>query len=499
MKKIIQLVIFFSILTLSVLYTNANYHFGDLNQVEHLPHIYVKIDKHYLERDFYTSYAKHINPRYYYSLLLAKISKYIPVKWIFYLLTLFSNFMILAITYYISKILTSNYLLSYLVLLILILFNEPNIGKATMILDSYLTPQLMAISLVLISFVTSLKRKYWTSSLFLILSIFIHPTIAILMLLPTLISIMFNKIKLQYILFLFFTVFLVTYFAFIRNSVTNIINDKTYIYLLAYFRHPHHYIPSSFPIRDYYIFILLEILYGITLWHLIKLKINCTVYKIFFITNIYCLFLMFIGYLFVEIIPVKQIVQLQVFRIVFYIRWTSIITITITLYEFTKQIVSKRRLRYLLVVLILIIVYSNFIHHNRNILKPDISPRLSRNRSKLFEFILNNTDKNALFITPYDFGDLRTNVKRAIIVDWKSFPFNEKYMVQWYSRIRDIYGDQPEKFDSNYHQIGDVRLFKLKNKYNANYAILYTETETNFKISYSDSHYKLVNLKYFKK
>ena len=98
-------------------------------------------------------------------------------------------------------------------------------------------------------------------------------------------------------------------------------------------------------------------------------------------------------------------------------------------------------------------------------------------------YIRNNTEKNAIFLTPPNFGTLRIIGERAIIVDFKAFPFLDEAMLEWKQRIIDCYGaskasgfDAMLEFDQNYKEITDSKMLYLSKKYDASYSVLYNTT-----------------------
>ena len=122
------------------------------------------------------------------------------------------------------------------------------------------------------------------------------------------------------------------------------------------------------------------------------------------------------------------------------------------------------------------------------------SNHLTANQSNLVKFIRKNTSSTSVFLSPHLFGFIRTEAERAIVIDFKAFPFKETVMLEWYRRIEDCYGLQENSFEKVYQNLDDARIQELQKKYNFNYAILYQETETKIPVIYSDSEYKIIDL-----
>ena len=117
------------------------------------------------------------------------------------------------------------------------------------------------------------------------------------------------------------------------------------------------------------------------------------------------------------------------------------------------------------------------------------------------KYISNNTDINAVFLTPPNFGKLRISAQRAIVVDFKAFPFSDIAMKEWKTRIDSCYGNTNfigfealSDLDNNYKSIDDKRIKELQQLYDFQYIVLYEETKTILPILYQNSSYKLIKI-----
>ena len=119
----------------------------------------------------------------------------------------------------------------------------------------------------------------------------------------------------------------------------------------------------------------------------------------------------------------------------------------------------------------------------------------------IFKYALESTPKDAVFLTPPDFGQFRLLARRSIVVDFKSFPFQDWAMVEWKQRLDDCYGVTEKggwkarnEMDDNYHFITDDKIRSLSGKYDIAYAVLYLDTASNLPVVYEDEHYKIVEI-----
>ncbi len=119
--------------------------------------------------------------------------------------------------------------------------------------------------------------------------------------------------------------------------------------------------------------------------------------------------------------------------------------------------------------------------------------------SEIITYIRTKTGEDDIFLTPPLWGELRLYAGRAIVVDFKAFPFNDSAMLEWYNRMTNCYGVTKEKgfatignYNDNYMTINDTKLMELKNRYRCSYAVLYNATSTSFDVVSADNYYKLV-------
>lgn len=112
-----------------------------------------------------------------------------------------------------------------------------------------------------------------------------------------------------------------------------------------------------------------------------------------------------------------------------------------------------------------------------------------------------NTPPDALFLAPPEFGRFRLAARRGLVVDFKSFPWQDEDMLRWKERLDDCYGgtdglgfDAARRMDARYHEIGEERILAVALKYGATYAVLYADTPTELPVIYRNDAYKVVRL-----
>jgi len=71
----------------------------------------------------------------------------------------------------------------------------------------------------------------------------------------------------------------------------------------------------------------------------------------------------------------------------------------------------------------------------------EIKSVLGKDGTELSKFAKENTPEDSTFLTPPNWGQFRVLARRAIVVDFKSFLFSDREMLEWYNRIISCYGE----------------------------------------------------------
>lgn len=490
------------LLLLAIITVNSHYHFGDINHIEQLPHIFAHQDETYLVNDFFVTYAREINPRFYYAKVIAYLSGFMQLEHLFYLTTLVANYCIFLITFCCVKDLgtklhqneTYKHFIAYISVVLLPLFTFGQLGGAGLIIEQTLVPQLVAMPLILVAYWQSTKGNFPLVLVCCLVAVFMQPSLVLLTLLPICANLLLQKISLFQLLKTFvlgLLVTLATYILFIRYSHSFVLPDQDFIQILAYFRHPHHYIPSLFPPKDYIITFLMLGTLSASLVYFSRYDKKTVLTKYFVTTVLLSLVVLVAGYLFVEVFPLRIVVSLQTFRITFLLRWIFVVVTPMAAAIFFSQRLENKRGNTLIASIVCIFVVTTLLRGHNSIVSPQIT-MATPHQTRLYEYLAHETPQDAIFLTPHNFGDMRIIPRRAIVVDTKAFPFNDSYMQEWYERVKNIYGNGD--FVENYKAMTNEKLHWLKDFYQFDYAILFTETATAHTVIYEDSNYKVIRM-----
>lgn len=114
-----------------------------------------------------------------------------------------------------------------------------------------------------------------------------------------------------------------------------------------------------------------------------------------------------------------------------------------------------------------------------------------------------NTTPQAIFLVPPSMGIFRLLAERAVVVDFKAFPFQDQAMVEWRERLFDCYG-KPEStsigframsdLEGNYRRIDDTHLARLATRYGCSFAVLFRDTPVTAPILFENEKFKVVPL-----
>jgi len=121
--------------------------------------------------------------------------------------------------------------------------------------------------------------------------------------------------------------------------------------------------------------------------------------------------------------------------------------------------------------------------------------------SPLASFARKLTAEDSVFLVPPNLGSWRLLAHRAIVVDFKVFPFQDGAMAEWYERMLDCYGSPHcggfsgcDELDNQYRRITEEQMLETRRKYGATHAVLYSETPCDMPVLFQDALYKVVRI-----
>lgn len=337
-----------------VITTIYNYKgFGIGNHIEQLPLILRSFDSNYLGNDFFVNEGVKSIARHYFLTFITKLAgteQNLP--FLFLALTFISNISISVITYFTAnKLFNKSNIVGLVASALVMSISTFSLGRGGVLFQSMLLPSTVVYPLILAAIFLVLNDKLLYGIIICGLSSILHPLIGlevgVILLATYIIFQLFCKPKsaegqhkeviYSIIIFSFFTLI-----SIVPQFNQPAIDTNFYSYILAHFRHPHHYVPSSFSIYGYIAFFLFlsSAMFVLLLQRKQTYRNKDMSFKIgILLLIINCLFLG--GYFFVEVIPINLWVKAQTFRLTYILQWLGIIVITGFLLEKPTTYSSK--------------------------------------------------------------------------------------------------------------------------------------------------------------
>ena len=305
------------------------------NQVEQLPLVMRAIDPTYLANDFFVNTFGPTSPRYYFAELLALLARVLPLPAVYLGLTILCNSLSALVTGLAARDLFDGSDAAALFAALAVMSAKTFwLGYYNVIYHTPLEPSLLVMPLLLACIWAGLRQRPLLSLAAAGLAALFHP----LMGLETG-AIMLGVMVIEYILTrkthpvklpaLLGGVAILAGFAIIvllPNSRTPTILSQQFIQILAFFRHPHHYVPTTWAVWQYAQAAAFLAPVGLA-WRL-GYKSNARLKQLTRPLLALCASLAGLclgGYVCVELIPIRLWVTAQTFRLLYIIKWLGLI------------------------------------------------------------------------------------------------------------------------------------------------------------------------------
>ncbi|MCB0212422.1 MAG: hypothetical protein KDJ52_23975, partial [Anaerolineae bacterium] len=334
------------VIFLGVIANLSDYGYGIENHISKLPPILRQLDSSYLINDFYVNSTTQFGPLTYFSRFIAFFLAFAPLHGIALFFTLLASGLVALITFLFARDLFEGSNLAGVLAVCIVMSIDRNgpIGEAAIIYDRIMLPGGLIMPFILLAVWAALKQKAIICALLTGATSIIHPLVGMgtgCILLATMVmsQVSLNlyrnqqdqeATRLNWTTIIVAAMILAAFSALslIPYSNSESISTVQYFEILAYLRNPHHYIPSAFGEMAYIRASSMLIAFSIA-WYWWQKLTKVSEYRVRFIAilTIFILFLLFGGYLFVEIIPMRIWVTAQVFRFVFLIRWIGFVIV----------------------------------------------------------------------------------------------------------------------------------------------------------------------------
>lgn len=574
------------------------YTYGTGDQVEQLPIILRAINPNFLANDFFTNASSAFGPRTFYAYFIALLARLAPLTSVMFALTAISNAFIAWVSAQAALRLFDGSPRAALLAAGLVLTARTFwLGAGNTLYGTALVPELLAMPLLLGALACALNERPVMAALLAGLGSLIHPlagleTGAVALGGLAVSGLWQGRFKGRPLRDWAIAAALLAAFAalsLVPYARETRIDSRTFIEIVAVFRHPHHYLPSTFPVWQYAqaaFFLLAAGLAGLSCAGAFSgmRRAGRFLAALVIILALACLG----GWLFVEVWPSRLWTTAQTFRLLFILKWLGLLLVSgaaarawderspdgglwlaaalspVALGVASLSLAMRRwfarrnrpapllEFPVLLFAVLLILMIDTpglrdaallaLFTAGAHLLLAGQSPWPARAAlalggagiaaallaaaprlpaayaaqlpapvftlaaaqgevADLAAYARKHTPADAVFLTPPNFGSFRLLARRAIVVDFQAFPFQDSAMLKWRQRLIDCYGtttlngfDAVDEMRNHYDIIRPEEIRTIQQKYGATYAILFRKTPTDWPVLTQTQTYKLVEL-----
>jgi len=500
----------FLLLSYSV-FVCTSYKFGVSDHNEQIPIVLRVLDSSYLMNDWFVNQTEGLSPRFFFSQLISLFTHYLSINMVYFLLFVICSGITIFSIYFIAHTLFENNLVALFTALAFLFGPRISLGS-NWITGQILVPSTLAIALITFSLYLYLTNRKQVSFFILGISTLFQPILGLLAMGVVLVNeIMMVGTRKTTEIIVDSGKYLVIYgiiavWGFLPLYLTSSdLSNPDIFYILTYMRHPHHYCPFSFPYKDYLAFFGLLTIFLLAIY-LNYIPKNPEFHHFCKICIGSILMLGIIGTIFVEIIPIPLIGKLQLFRInpfiaIFaYPYIFSLLIGTVSILIPKSLCLTSNKCHFMKpFVIVIAVILSGII-----LVQTDIHATETKN-DELYQWIQGNTPDDAVFIIPPRMDDFRLGANRAIVVDWKAFPFKDSAIIEWKERIYDVTDNYENNFlfqgfssysqlDKSYALMNESDFLYLSKKYDAKYLVMTNERELGFTELYSGTRYRVYGI-----
>jgi Domain of unknown function (DUF6798) len=337
-----DVILFASILsTLTILI--KPYTYGLSGQLEQLPMVLRVLDCSFLTRDFFVNSTSGFNVRFYYTHFLALLGSFCPLPIVFLVLTWFSHFFTVCVTYHMArKIFHGSNLAAMIACAMIMSVNCFEAGWACYLNLSVLIPSTLVLPLALTSLYAGLFLRPFVCVWFAVAALILHPlvglgsgTIALATMGITVLSASGSLTRRE----LFVQLGRVAAGAAILGAAAVLlwfipyedrhpIDSEKFIDIVAYYRLRHHHLASTWGIKNHittFCFIIASFISW--KWWRDHSRTDKALAKRLLVPNVIVLTLCIFGFIFIEIIPTRLGVSANLYRFLFILKWFGLIMI----------------------------------------------------------------------------------------------------------------------------------------------------------------------------
>ncbi len=110
-----------------------------------------------------------------------------------------------------------------------------------------------------------------------------------------------------------------------------------------------------------------------------------------------------------------------------------------------------------------------------------------------------STPESALFLLPPQDSDFRLSSRRAIVVNFKTFAWGDKGLLDWHKRLSDVTGQKPlvlgntsgPELSEKYNALSAGQIAALQQRYNFDYVVVDAQKNLNWPLAFATKKWKV--------
>ncbi|MFN0274762.1 MAG: DUF6798 domain-containing protein [Chitinophagales bacterium] len=481
------------------------YEYGSGDHVQIIPMLLAEKDSSLYQNDFYvqSTQTDNITERTF-QLLLLKLFFDEQGWWVFILHSIFS-LLLLSALWRISNFILQDEKLTWIVLLILCFpLMYHSLGSVELYNAGFTPGEAFAAW----GIYYWLQRKLIAAYLFISLSALLHPIIGLhifLLVTATEIYLLFfnkkydtkpRKLILPVLMFLCSAGIYISLLKIRLNDTA--ITNTDFFNLFFSFRNAHHYIPDTFSNIDWLIHAPLYLLAPVVFF-----RSNKFLFCFSLLTIIGCV----IYYIAVEQFHSVLFASLQWFKATIWLEFFSIVAILLLL----KKYLFFKGLRNLLLSATLVgcVLWAIFVFPGISVIKNSTDYEFPFYTKTTAAIDISRqaklkTPKDALFLQPCSFSELKFYGQRGTYVEFKALTHKKSFLKEWGERFEKVYNIQIEAgkngfeacraSDAYFKTLTDADVAELKSETNADHLITYASCKLSFQVIAQNDIYVIYNL-----
>lgn len=493
LEKIALFAFFF--LTWVFFVLNHGYDFGAADQDEMIPYLQHLLDPNLYAKDWFVQSLQHgINVRTYFVYALWLPSTFLPMSWVFGLGYALVWSIVLYTCYQLVMEMSGSRLVGYCTVFVnTVLLHKATFGSNDLVYTELL-PESVGWALILPALLYFLRKKYNLSAVLLGLGTMFHLisglVTVIILGLVLVVMVLKKELSMRQLLQFSGNFGLVASPIIVPIALNQFLHpvhssSPSIFYLLSQLRLPHHHLFFSFNFGRSVVYSILGFGGIVAFWRghsTLPQDVSLFLKRFMLIALAICVF----AIVFTEVFPVLLVAKLQFFKMSVLLKFIWVMLIFHWLRTRLPQTWLVPEIwihRGIFGATLLAFLWIGFQFYQQNgAFYAKIYPAIYANSDlgKIEQYIGTHTPLDALVLVQPSNTTLRSTAKRAILVNWLAFPFEDAQMLVWYRRLQDIAPFDPpdrgklmtEFLDKAFYQSLPSQLSLLKNRYSIQYILV---------------------------